>query len=157
MFQYEVHETFIQVGDLYAACCRQQLEFFLYREDRIAEGDPQFRFEREAVCQHLHIIVYPCFQSFLFCEGEKGFRISGRDCSYIHTLRFTKRYLTNSRSMICCCSLSRLIFSFITFSAMAIERSAISERTSRIAFSFSSRIRRAASSTCKRVSAAAFR
>jgi F-type H+/Na+-transporting ATPase subunit beta len=38
-----------------------------------------------------------------------------------------------------------------------IERSAISERTSRIAFSFSSRIRRAASSTCKRVSAAAFR
>ena len=65
MFQYEVHETFIQVGDLYAACRCQQLELFLCREDRIAKGDPQSGFEREAVCQHLHIIVYPRFQSFL--------------------------------------------------------------------------------------------
>lgn len=43
---------------------------------------------------------------------------------------------SSSRSIICRCSLSRPIFSFITFSAIAIDRSAISERTSRIAFSF---------------------
>ena len=45
--------------------------------------------------------------------------------------------------------LSRLILSCITFSAIAIDKSVISARTSRIARSFSSRIRRVASSICK--------
>ena len=47
---------------------------------------------------------------------------------------------SSSLLMISSWLLSRLIFSFITFSAMEMERSVISLRTSRIAFSFSSRI-----------------
>ena len=47
---------------------------------------------------------------------------------------------SSSLLMISSWLLSRLIFSFMTFSAMAIDKSVISLRTSRIAFSFSSRI-----------------
>lgn len=146
MFQYEVHETFIQVGDLYAACRCQQLELFLCREDRIAKGNPPVRVRARSYLPASSYHRIPAFPVLSPSLRRKGLSHTGKRLFlYPYVTNLQNDTSSNSRSMICCCSLSRLIFSFITFSAMAIERSAISERTSRIAFSFSSRIRRAAS------------
>ena len=73
MFQYEVHETFIQVGDLYAACRCQQLELFLCREDRIAKGNPQSG-SSEKLSASIFISSYTRVSSpFSFAKEKRAF------------------------------------------------------------------------------------